>query len=62
MKMDDMIEIDTFPMKTLLVRHKNQIDIWCSAVELSNRLHHVRKQVLIGIDDDDDDNDNDIFV
>ena len=45
-------------MKTLLGKHK--VKLINGAVELSNRLHRVRKQVLIAIDDDDaDDADDD---
>ena len=57
LKVYDMIEIKTFLMKTLLGKHK--VKLINGAVELSNRLHRVRKQVLIAIDDDDADDDND---
>ena len=47
-------------MVETLFGHKVKLIYW--AVELSNRLYHVRKQLLIGIDDDyDDDCDGDDY-
>ena len=39
----------------------HEVKLIYGAVELSNRLHHVRKQLLIGIDDDYDNDDDDDY-